>query len=218
MARKRPNRRGRAADRGPNLTVYVVVAVVVLGVVAVVLSRGGGDDDDGGAAGGETRAVTVSGADTLPPFTDPSTDPARGAEVPTLTGERFDGGAITIPGSRPAVVMFLAHWCSHCQAEVPRVAAWLAANGPPDGVDLFAVSTSVNRAQGNFPPSAWLEREGWEIATLVDSDDNAAATAWAIGGFPFFVAVNGDGEVVARISGEIETSTLEALIEAARTG
>lgn len=217
MARKRPNRRGSAPKRGPNLTVYAVIAVVVLGVIAVVLSRGGGDDDDV-AAGGETRSVTVTGAGALLPFTDPESDPARGAQVPTLTGETFAGEPVTIPSGRPAVVLFLAHWCSHCQAEVPRVAAWLAANGPPEEVDLFAVSTSVNRAQGNFPPSAWLDREGWEITTMADSDDNTAATAWAIGGFPFFVAVSGDGQVVARVSGEIAMSTLEALIEAARTG
>ena len=43
--------------------------------------------------------------------------------VPTLTGQSlFDGSAMTIaPTGKPMAVVYLAHWCPHCQAEVPRI-------------------------------------------------------------------------------------------------
>ena len=53
--------------------------------------------------------------------------------------------------------MFLAHWCPHCQAEMPRLVA-LAKAGKLDGVDVTGVATGTNPGYPNYPPSAWLKK------------------------------------------------------------
>ena len=46
--------------------------------------------------------------------------------------------------------MFLAHWCPHCQAEVPRLVE-LAEQGAFDGVDVTAVATGTNADGAQLP-------------------------------------------------------------------
>ena len=53
--------------------------------------------------------------------------------------------------------MFLAHWCPHCQAEVPRIVT-LAKAGAFDGLDVASVATGTSSQYPNYPPSAWLAR------------------------------------------------------------
>jgi thiol-disulfide isomerase/thioredoxin len=185
--------------------------VVALGIVAVVATRGG--DDAATPAGTEqTRPVTVEGI-ALPPAPSQGADPAVGEAFPELVGSSFDGEPVEITDDgTPKVVLFLAHWCPHCQREVPAVQDWLDDNGPPEGVDLYSVATATGAQPGNFPPSAWLADEGWTVPVLADDADGSAATAVGLSGFPFFVAVDGDGTVVARASGEIGAEGLEQLI------
>lgn len=57
-----------------------------------------------------------------------------------------------------------------------------------------------------------------EIPTLFDSEDDAAARAYGLSAFPYFVVIDADGNVVTRISGELDSSQLEALLDAARGG
>ncbi|MDQ3782544.1 MAG: redoxin domain-containing protein, partial [Actinomycetota bacterium] len=55
----------------------------------------------------------------------PADDPAVGIAAPAVVGEDFDGNTVSIDPTdgSPKAIMFLAHWCPHCQAEVPRVQA-----------------------------------------------------------------------------------------------
>jgi thiol-disulfide isomerase/thioredoxin len=151
--------------------------------------------------------VTVSG-DSLPAFAE-GDDPAVGLPAPTLQGEDFRGQPVAVADDgRPKAIVFLAHWCPHCQREVPVIQDWLDAEGAPQDVDLYSVATSIDPAQPNYPPDAWLEREGWTVPVLVDDADDAAATAFGLTVFPYFVFVDADGNVVARASGEL---TIEQL-------
>lgn len=198
----------------------LVALLAVLAIVIGVTGDDGGSDDgaDGGTSLQETAAVEVTGA-ALPRLDDPSADPAVGQAAPTVTGVSFDGSPVTLaPQGEAQLIVFVAHWCPHCQAEVPVITEWLADNGDPEGVELRAVSTGVNAAAPNYPPSAWLEEEGWPIPTLIDEPDSVAANAYGLSAFPFFVAVNDQGQVVARISGELTVAQLEALVAAAREG
>ena len=68
-----------------------------------------------------------------------------------------DDGTIRLIG-------FFAHWCPHCQREVPRVAQWLNENGLPNGVEVVAISTSVREGTPNYPPSEWFEAEKWPVS------------------------------------------------------
>ena len=49
------------------------------------------------------------------------------------------------------------------------------------------------------------------MPTIADSSDNAAMEALGVSGFPFIVAVDADGKVVARVSGEQPVEALDAL-------
>ena len=217
--RKAPGPRGRGSGKKP-FPLMPVAAGVVAFLAALAVGIGAMDGgDEAGEAGEEAVAqvqpVEISGA-ALPPYAAQGADAAVGTAAPEVRGTGFDGEPVAIArDGRPKLVAFLAHWCPHCQAEVPVVVDWLDGD-PPAGVDLVGVSTSVDEARPNYPPSAWLAREGWAFPTIADSEGSEAAQAYGLTGFPYFVAVDGDGNVAARASGEQTVAQLEALVEAAR--
>lgn len=180
----------------------LVMTVVILFAVCV---------DAAGAASVETAAVSVQGT-KLPPFTGTDTDRAIGEPIPTLTGKGFDGKPVTIsPTGKPQLVMFVAHWCPHCQAEVPRIVT-LAKKKAFKGIDVSTVATGTNPGYPNYPPSAWLRREHWPFPVMVDSKLQTAAVAYGLSAYPFFVFVDAQGTVVGRASGEIAPSALKKAV------
>jgi hypothetical protein len=95
---------------------------------------------------------------------------------------------------------------------VPKVQDLVDDGRVPDDVQVVAVSTAVRPDQGNYPPSAWLAEEGWSSPVLLDDDASSAAQAYGLTGFPYGVYLDGEGRVVARTSGEIETDVIEGLL------
>jgi thiol-disulfide isomerase/thioredoxin len=187
------------------LWIFLAVLVVLFGVLAF-FSR-----STGPAA--EITDAAVSG-DALPAFTT-GEDPAVGATAPQITGQAIDGEPIEIrPGDgTPKALAFLAHWCPHCQREVPTVTQWAEDGQLPDGVDLVAVATGIDRNRPNFPPGDWLTREEWPGQTVVDGD-NAAAQSYGLTNYPYWVLVDGEGTVVQRWSGETTPQQLSERIGA----
>ena len=189
----------------PWLWIGVAVLVLVLAVAALVSSGGSTSKAKSAEGVAETRPVTITGT-PLEKLPQSGADPAVGKEIPEARGQSFSGAPVDIRNDgRPKLILFVAHWCPHCQREVPLLSKYLKSNPLPKGVDLYTVSTSVTPPRGNYPPSAWLAKEGWTAPTLADSDDSKAADAFGLPGFPYFVAVDGSGKVVARTSGEITT-------------
>ena len=191
----------------PWLWIGVAGLVLVLLVAALVAGSGGSKDKNKVAEGvEETRPVTVTGT-PLPKY-EPGggEDRATGVAIPEVKGQSFDGSPVEIRNDgRAKVIIFVAHWCPHCQKEVPLLVDYLKSNPLPNGVDLYTVSTGVSAKNPNYPPSAWLEKEGWKVKTLADSSEQQAADAFGLSSFPYFVAVDGSGKVVVRTSGEIST-------------
>jgi cytochrome c biogenesis protein CcmG/thiol:disulfide interchange protein DsbE len=195
---------------------FGVGAVVVLALVVAVVASGGDDGQEEADGVEQVRAVEVAG-DTLPAFDGAAEDAAIGASAPELRGESFDGAAVEVaPDGRGKVLVFLAHWCPHCQAEVPRIVDHLATTELPDGVDLVAVSTGVDENRPNYPASAWLERERWRWPVLVDDAEGSAAQGFGLTGFPYLVALDAEGRVVARASGEFSMEVFDAAVAATR--
>jgi thiol-disulfide isomerase/thioredoxin len=122
--------------------------------------------------------------------------------APTVTGETVS----VIPGGTPTIVLFLAHWCPHCQVEVVRLTDWVEANGMPRGLQLIGVATSSTPAQGNFPPSVWLEREEFPFPVIYDDEESTAAAAYGLMAFPYWVVLDSDGRVVKRFTGELPSA------------
>jgi thiol-disulfide isomerase/thioredoxin len=197
-SRSRTSRsRGRRPGRGGNnlfIWIFLGVLVVLFAVIAFI-SRSG-------VSSVEITDSTVRG-EALPEFGTAPTDAAIGQRAPTITGTSIEGENITIePGDgTPKAIAFLAHWCPHCQREVPTVVDWAGAGSMPDGVEVIGVATGIDRTRGNFPPHDWFERENWDFPTVVDGND-AAREAYGIPTYPGWVLVDGEGNVVLRWTGE----------------
>ncbi|HSO96423.1 MAG TPA: TlpA disulfide reductase family protein [Acidimicrobiia bacterium] len=220
-ARKPAGRSPRPATTSTNWPWWVAgAAVVIAGVLAVVLSAGGTSTSSSGSTPKGlveiASRLSVTGT-ALPQLGDPTNDPAIGRAAPTLTGVTFKGTPITIGNTGQAhVVIFVAHWCPHCQAEVPRIVALAQAGQVP--VPIVTVTTGTDTAAPNYPPSSWLAREGWPYPVMVDTKTATAATAYGLPGYPFLVFVNAQGQVAGRLSGEIAPSDLTKVFTALAAG
>lgn len=182
--------------------VPVLFGVVALALITVVVLT----FDSGGT---ELGSPEVEG-DFLPVLPDTGTDPALGLAAPEVTGEDFDGNPVEITNDGKAkIILFVAHWCPHCQREVPIVSEWLAGDPLPDEVDLYTVSTAISRTRDNYPPSAWLEREGWTAPVVVDDGSNTIAGAFGLPAYPYWVFLDADGSVLTRVTGGIEPASLD---------
>jgi thiol-disulfide isomerase/thioredoxin len=206
----------RARKKQPPWLWIGVAGLVAVLLVAAIVSSGGSDEKESSAQGvEEIRPVTVTGT-ALPEFEPGGADSAVGQTIPEVKGQSFDGSPVTIGNDgRSKLIVFVAHWCPHCQKEIPLLADWLKSNSLPGGVDLYTVSTGVTDKRPNYPPSKWLEKEGWTAKTLADSAEQQAADAFGLSAFPYFVAVDGSGKVVARTSGEITTGQFAELAQSA---
>jgi thiol-disulfide isomerase/thioredoxin len=223
-AQKKKKRPSPAAKRSRNSWVFpaVIVAIVVIGVVAVALTAMGGNDS---GSSGPKNAVQVSAevsvdGSTLPDFdASAAKDPAVGLPAPEIGSVNFRGKNVQAGGATgsPYAVVFLAHWCPHCQAEMPRLVS-AAENGQIAGVDVIGVATGTSDTNPNYPPSEWFAREDWPFAVMVDDASSTAASAYGLTGYPYMVFVDAEGNVVGRTSGEIAEDDLQAIFEALAAG
>jgi len=210
------------------------VAAVIAAIIAVVLVVGGGSDSssttntaadvslsDGTestnsvatgitTAAGEFQTVEATG-EMLSALEDPDNDPARGVVAPVVNGFGFDGAPLTIaPTGKPMLVVFLAHWCPHCNAEVPRLIEWKNSGSMPADMEVFGVSTGARNDAPNWPPSQWVVDKGWPWPVMADSEDQGAALAFGVSGYPGLILLDGNGKVLARRSGEASIDELKA--------
>ncbi len=174
-AKRRDDAMVRKAHQQPSrrwLVPAIIIGVVAIAAIIAIAAAGGGSDKGAETPGLEqTQPVEVSGT-ALPRFgDDTANDPGdRHRPSPTLTGKSFDGTPVTIePNGSPQMLMFVAHWCPHCQREVPIVSDWLKQGGLPASVKLTTVATGTSSSAPNYPPSAWLEKNDWPSPIMADS-------------------------------------------------
>jgi RNA polymerase sigma factor (sigma-70 family) len=123
--------------------------VIAVAVLAIITTSGAGPTAVGAGAPTVAASATVGDAPALPTFTGTATDPAVGRAIPEARGTDFEGSSVAIEhDGRPKVLLFVAHWCPHCQAEVPVVQAWLA--------------LPRRRPEARFEP--WLLAIAWNVA------------------------------------------------------
>ena len=196
--------------RNPTLLIAggIGLVLVVAAVIAVALASGQASVPE------PSTSTTVVTGTPLPEYPSSGSDPAVGMALPTLQNISLDGSSMTISADgRAKAIIILAHWCPHCQAEVPRVVDWLDANTVPDGVDLVALTTSISETQPNFPPSAWLDREGWTVPTMIDDAASTGYHALGAMSFPGWVFVGADGTVQLRTTGELDVETFGQILD-----
>lgn len=205
---------------------FAAAAVAVGAIVGVaVIAR---SDDDAPAASAATdgpladlptsQAVAVTG-ESLPEFvTNESVDPAVGLVAPVLDGSDFNGQRVsTDPTAGPQLLVFLAHWCPHCNAELGQLMDWKNSGAAPADLRVIGVATAVSPTSVNFPPAQWLSDRGWPWPVLVDESTGdgtpgTAAEAFGAAGWPAFVVVGADGLVKVRVSGEVEPAAMAQIV------
>ncbi|MFM7526477.1 MAG: TlpA family protein disulfide reductase [Actinomycetota bacterium] len=191
----------------------VAVLAAIFGVVAFTASS---DDDASVEGASEFQNVVVTG-EALPEFGKGETDPAIGMTAPVLEGFGFLGNEVTTTPGNPMLLVFLAHWCPHCQAEVPVLVKWSQSGLVPEGLDVIAITTGSDETAPNFPPSVWLANEKWPELwpVLVDNKDQTAGNAFGLAGYPYMTLIGADGKVLWRNSGEISAEALTDAVNAA---
>jgi cytochrome c biogenesis protein CcmG/thiol:disulfide interchange protein DsbE len=212
-------------------------AALGLGGLALVLASCGGSDavvsssaenepeasstdaSDEAADAGELQQngpITVTG-DPLDPFDSSIDDLSVGVMAPLVEGESFDRSAITLggPTELPTFIVFLAHWCPHCNDEVPVLIGLEEDGRMPEGLDVIGVSTAVAADRDNYPPSDWIVDMGWPWPTMADSEELGAINAMGGTSFPFAVVLDTDGTVLARRAGQATADDTVDFLEAA---
>lgn len=204
-------RSGRPVATNRSYAPFVVVGVVFVVALGIALLAASGDD--GGGGDGDllaTAGITVTGGQ-LPPLPDGGDDPAVGSAAPTLEGVSPRGEGTSVAFDRPTLLAFMAHWCPHCQAELPELVE-LAGEGGLDDVEAVVVLTGTDSGAPNYPPGAWVDREGWTGRVLLDDERSSAASAFGLTSYPYLVLVDADGEVIARNAGGLGLDGLRGLV------
>jgi cytochrome c biogenesis protein CcmG/thiol:disulfide interchange protein DsbE len=180
------------------------------------------------AADDVLQPVAIEGP-ALPAFTseiregDP--DIALCETAPVVSGYDYAGEEITIDPANdgPTMVVLLAHWCPHCNREIPVLNEWRDSGEIPDSLNIVGVSTGIDPDGDNYPPGEWLEAVDWQWPVLADSDagaddpdDDVVTSAFrAYGGttFPTMLLIGSDGRLLARFSGEVPADLIAASVD-----
>lgn len=201
----------------PTITRRRLARIAAGVVLSLSLAACSGDDTNADGPSTDEKSfgqVTVTGT-KLPELKDGEPDTSVGMAAPTITMDRPSAEQGVIGGvGRATLVVFLAHWCPHCQAEVPVIVKAAAERILPD-VRLIAVATGTNPQAPNFPPGAWLTRESWPGEILLDDEDFTAAIAYGLANYPYIVAIDAAGNVTARASGELTAAQLAVIAQSA---
>ena len=207
-------KKSTSSNRNAWIVGGVIAAVIAIAAI-VAISASSKKDSTAVGSLQEFSEVTVTG-DVLPAFDESANpDPAVGMLAPVLSGKGFTGNVVTTASSgTPTLLVFLAHWCPHCQREVPLLVEWEKSGKMPANIDVLAVATGTDSANPNYPPSEWLARENFPATwpVMADSADKVGGNAFGLAGYPYFVLVGGDGKVLVRMSGEVPMDELTAII------
>ena len=163
--------------------------------------------------------VTIKGG-TLPQYNRNIEDAAVGAFAPVPTGSDLYGNPITISTrigleeKKSSIIVFLAHWCSHCQREVPMIQKFIDSNGFPQNINIFSVATHIDKTRNNYPPDEWLEREKYTVPTIFDDEENKIAESFGLSAFPYWVFLNPDGTVYMRHAGSLSEDQFNQVMTA----
>ena len=190
---------------------FIIAGAVVL-VLGLAIAIGVTLSSAPVAAGLPEGEISVVG-DSLPQYAGENDDNvALGLAAPTFSAPDQNSEIFQLEkNGNSKALLFLAHWCPHCQREVPVVQRFIDSNGVPPGIDVIAVATSIDRGRDNYPPQEWLEREGWSETQIYDLD-REIGEAYGLNAFPYWVFLDKDLNVLARRTGNLPEDMVGALL------
>ena len=225
MAQAQRKAKQNAQKKNPRI-VFIVVGLVI--ALAAILAATRGSDSSSTTSGGTDNTSATADAAQYKPVViegsplerrgDSQVDPSQDAVAPVLKGQSFSGAEMTIrPGAsgKPTMLVFLAHWCPHCNREIPRLIDWKEQGLVPADLRVVGITTASRSDQANWPPSQWITDMEWPWEVMADSETADAANAYGVDGYPMIVVIGADGKVKLRFSGEREVSELTTLINGA---
>ena len=190
---------------------FIIAGAVVL-VLGLAIAIGVTLSSEPVAAGLPEGETSVEG-NLLPAFAGENDDNvATGLPAPIFSAPNEFSEIVSLEKNGNAkALLFLAHWCGYCQKEVPVVQGFIDKFGVPDGVDVIAIATSIDRGRENYPPQEWLANEGWTETQLYDLNKEIG-TAYGLNAFPYWVFLDKDLNVVARRTGNLPEDMVGALL------
>ena len=190
---------------------FIIAGAVVL-VLGLAIAIGVTLSSEPVAAGLPEGEISVVG-DSLPQYAGENDDNvALGLAAPTFSAPDQNSDIFQLEkNGNSKALLFLAHWCPHCQREVPVVQRFIDSNGVPPGIDVIAVATSIDRGRDNYPPQEWLQREGWSETQIYDLD-REIGEAYGLNAFPYWVFLDKDLNVLARRTGNLPEDMVGALL------
>lgn len=189
----------------------VIAGVIVLGVIIILIAVVGKDSSPksdvalgGGGAGDSASVASIEGT------------AAQGQPAPKLSGkDMYSGREVSLQDmqGKPTLVAVWAHWCPHCQKEMPiiqQVSQEQAAD-----FNFLTVTTAAGQqpAQAQYAtPATFMQTQGITIPTLRD-DGTKAMQALGVQGFPTLLMVDADGKLVGKASGEMPKDQLLSFMQ-----
>ena len=119
---------------------------------------------------GEALSMFVPNSAIDPEIPNDEVDPEIGQPAPLISGFDFQGNSISVDPAvnGPYMIVFLAHWCPHCNVEVPRLLEWKASGDVPIELNVLGVSTAASPTSPDFPPDVWFASRSWTWPVMVD--------------------------------------------------
>lgn len=183
----------------------LIVGIVVLAVVVVVVTSG--KDDKGGKSGSKDDKTATAAK-------DPGNPKALiGKAAPSLSGPDMTGSgdvSLNDMAGKPTLVVFWAHWCPHCQKELPIIQK--LSKQMKGQVNFLTVSTSAQPGSGGeqySTPEKFIETVGMTMPTVTDSSGKDAR-AYGLEGFPQIYFLDSSLVVKSAMSGEKPEEVLKA--------
>jgi cytochrome c biogenesis protein CcmG/thiol:disulfide interchange protein DsbE len=180
-------------------TVPLASLAASIAITVVVLSACGGGASDPTTATDVVAepALVVSPVPGLPATVD---------ELPEIDVAGYDALLGELRGT-PVVVNFWASWCGPCQAEAPRFAAAAAEYG--DRVQFLGVDILDDRTSA----AGFIAEHGLPYPNVFDPGGAIRTDLGSIGQ-PVTAFYDADGNLIAKVDGEISEKDLAANLEA----
>jgi cytochrome c biogenesis protein CcmG/thiol:disulfide interchange protein DsbE len=178
-------------SRAPSRPALLATALALL----VVAAACGGEACEGAACGASDGAspdaIRVVDAPSLPGGVD---------ELPAIDPDGYASLLDEVRGT-PLVVNFWASWCAPCEEEMPLLAD--AAREHADGVQFLGVDILDTRD----PARAFLARHDVPFPNVFDPAGEVRDAVGSLGQ-PVTVFYAADGEVVAKVDGQLSPDDL----------